>query len=38
MLRVLGRVMHAWQDERMIATSVSEVKFNILTDFRFVGV
>jgi hypothetical protein len=38
MLRALGRIIRARQEERMIATSISEVKFNILTDVRFARV
>jgi hypothetical protein len=38
MLHLLSRVIRELKEERMIATLVSKVKFNILNDVRIAGV
>jgi hypothetical protein len=38
MMRALGRVIRARQEERIIRTSVQEIKFNILHDVRYAAV
>jgi hypothetical protein len=38
MMRALGRLIRARQEERIINTSIQEVKFNILQDVRYTSV
>jgi hypothetical protein len=38
MLRAVGRVIRACQEERLIRTSVTKPKFNILHNIHFAGI